>query len=96
MEAEPIQVRRLAVHVIMTTTKPHVCTSEIIALAWADDVSFDKIKRDTGLTEREVILVMRGHMKPRSFELWRARVSGRKAKHERKSRLRVIPDAGDL
>jgi uncharacterized protein (TIGR03643 family) len=62
-------------------------TSEIIALAWADDVSFDKIKRDTGLSERDVIKVMRGNLKPRSFELWRARVSGRKAKHERKARL---------
>jgi uncharacterized protein (TIGR03643 family) len=62
-------------------------TSEIIALAWADDVSFDKIKRDTGLSERDVIKVMRGNLKPRSFELWRARVSGRKAKHERKTRL---------
>jgi uncharacterized protein (TIGR03643 family) len=62
-------------------------TSEIIALAWADDVSFDKIKRDTGLSEREVIVIMRGHMKPRSFQLWRARVSGRQTKHERKSRL---------
>ena len=61
--------------------------SEIIALAWADDVSFDKIKRDTGLSERDVIVIMRGHLKPRSFELWRARVSGRKTKHERKSRL---------
>ncbi len=96
MEAEPIQPCSLAVHSAMTTIKPPISTSEIIALAWADDVSFDKIKRDTGLTEREVILTMRGHMKPRSFELWRARVSGRKAKHERKSRLRVMPDAGDL
>jgi uncharacterized protein (TIGR03643 family) len=61
--------------------------SEIIALAWADDVSFDRIKRETGLSEREVILIMRGRLKPRSFQLWRARVSGRRAKHERKSRL---------
>jgi uncharacterized protein (TIGR03643 family) len=69
-------------------------TSEIIALAWADDVSFDKIKRDTGLSERDVIKVMRGNLKPRSFKLWRARVSGRKAKHERK--VRLIEDADSL
>jgi uncharacterized protein (TIGR03643 family) len=64
-------------------------TSEIIALAWADDVSFDKIKRDTGLAERDVIRIMRGNLKRRSFEVWRERVSGRKAKHERKSRLLI-------
>jgi uncharacterized protein (TIGR03643 family) len=61
-------------------------TSEIIALAWADDVSFDKIKRDTGLAERDVIRLMRGNLKPGSFKVWRARVSGRKAKHEGKMR----------
>jgi uncharacterized protein (TIGR03643 family) len=72
---------------------PSSSTSEIIALAWADDVSFDKIKRDTGLSERDVIRVMRGNLKPRSFELWRARVSGRKAKHERKVRLIEKADA---
>jgi uncharacterized protein (TIGR03643 family) len=72
----------------MTFKNPSVSTSEIIALAWADDVSFDKIKRDTGLSERDVIVVMRGNLKPRSFAVWRARVSGRKAKHERKNRVR--------
>jgi uncharacterized protein (TIGR03643 family) len=66
---------------------PAISTSEIIALAWADDVSFDKIKRDTGLSESEVIRLMRGNLKRRSFEVWRARVSGRKAKHQRKARL---------
>ncbi len=68
----------------MTTTPS---TSEIIALAWADDVSFDKIKRDTGLAERDVIRLMRGNLKRRSFEVWRTRVSGRKTKHERKAFL---------
>jgi uncharacterized protein (TIGR03643 family) len=63
-----------------------VSTSEIISLAWADDVSFDKIKRDTGLSESDVIRIMRSNLKPRSFKLWRARVSGRKTKHEKKLR----------
>lgn len=67
--------------------KTNTSTSEIIALAWADDVSFDKIKRDTGLAERDVIRIMRGNLKPGSFRVWRARVSGRKAKHEGKMRL---------
>jgi uncharacterized protein (TIGR03643 family) len=68
----------------MTTT---TSTSEIIALAWADDVSFDKIKRDTGLAERDIIRLMRSNLKSGSFKVWRARVSGRKAKHERKAWL---------
>jgi uncharacterized protein (TIGR03643 family) len=80
----------------MTTVQSSISTSEIIALAWADDVSFDRIKRETGLSEREVILIMRGHLKPRSFALWRARVSGRRAKHERKNRLRDESDDGDF
>lgn len=61
--------------------------SEIIGLAWADDISFDRIKRDKGIPEREVIIIMRRNLKPRSFELWRERVSGRKMKHERKFKL---------
>ena len=58
---------------------------EIIELAWADDVSFDAIKAQTGLSEAEVIRVMRRTLKPSSFRLWRARVSGRPAKHALKS-----------
>jgi uncharacterized protein (TIGR03643 family) len=61
--------------------------SEIISLAWADDVSFDKIKHEKGISERDVIILMRQNLKKRSFELWRERVSGRKMKHERKFKL---------
>lgn len=59
--------------------------SEVITMAWADDVSFDKIKNDSGLGEGEVIKIMRSHLKKGSFKLWRKRVSGRKSKHEKKS-----------
>jgi uncharacterized protein (TIGR03643 family) len=61
--------------------------SEIIDFAWADDISFDKIKRDRGVSEPEVIAIMRRHLKLRSFNLWRKRVSGRKSKHEKKSKF---------
>jgi uncharacterized protein (TIGR03643 family) len=77
-------------------TFPKLSSSEIIAMAWADEISFDRIKRETGLAEGDVIRLMRGQLKPRSFALWRARVSGRKAKHERKSRLHTMSDTGDL
>jgi uncharacterized protein (TIGR03643 family) len=52
-------------------------------MAWCDDTSFDAIERQTGLVEKEVIKIMRAYMKPSSFRMWRKRVSGRKAKHEK-------------
>ncbi len=56
--------------------------SEIIALAWDDETSFDAIERQFGLSEGEVIKLMRRNMKASSFRMWRKRVSGRKTKHE--------------
>jgi len=72
---------------VMKTEYSPADISEIVGLAWADDISFDRIKRDKGICERDVIIIMRRNLKPRSFELWRQRVSGRKMKHERKSML---------
>ncbi len=68
---------------------PHTETfiNDIIRMAWADDISFDKIKKERGLTEAEVIKIMRGHLKAGSFKLWRKRVSGRSSKHEKRTRL---------
>jgi uncharacterized protein (TIGR03643 family) len=57
---------------------------EIIGLAWADEVSFDAIKQVVGFTEKQVIALMRANLKPGSFKVWRARVSGRKAKHQKR------------
>jgi uncharacterized protein (TIGR03643 family) len=56
---------------------------DYIAMAWADDASFNKIKRETGLSEADVIKLMRSHLKTGSFKLWRKRVSGRATKHEK-------------
>lgn len=56
-------------------------TSEVIALAWADDVPFEIIEKETGLSEPQVIAVMRKNLKPRSYRLWRKRVYGRATKH---------------
>ncbi len=63
--------------------KGDVTTSEIVAMAWDDETSFDNIEAQTGLSESEVIKIMRGHMKPSSFRMWRERVSGRASKHGR-------------
>ena len=56
----------------------------IIKLAWCDKTSFEKIKRIHGVSESEVIKIMRKELKPRSFKLWRTRVNGRTRKHEKK------------
>lgn len=61
--------------------------STIIRMAWADEISFDKIKKDKGLSEAEVIKIMRGNLKINSFKLWRKRVSGRNSKHEKRMKL---------
>ena len=63
----------------------------IIKLAWCDKSSFEKIKRIHGVTESEVIRLMRNNLKPRSFKLWRTRVTGRTRKHEMKRNLSEKP-----
>ena len=60
-------------------------SSEVIAMAWSDKVAFDDITALTGLSEAETIRVMRQNLKPSSFRLWRQRVTGRAAKHKRRS-----------
>ena len=57
--------------------------NSIIELAWCDKTSFDSIKLQTNLSEKEVIKIMRSNLKKTSFKLWRQRVYGRKAKHEK-------------
>lgn len=68
--------------------KPRVFTAEkiheVIGLAWADEISFDAIKEVAGLSEAEVIALMRANLKAGSFRAWRKRVSGRKAKHQKR------------
>lgn len=63
--------------------------NDIIRMAWADDISFEEIKRKRGISEAEVIRLMRRNLKPSSFKLWRKRVSGRGAKHEKRAKLRA-------
>lgn len=62
-----------------------ILINSIIEMAWADDVSFDKIKNEYGISEAEVIKIMRHTLKRSSFKLWRKRVSGRFSKHEKKA-----------
>jgi uncharacterized protein (TIGR03643 family) len=60
---------------------------KIIQLAWHDKTSFDEIKRKFNISEDSVIKIMRSNLKPRSFRLWRKRVTGRRSKHQKKSEI---------
>jgi uncharacterized protein (TIGR03643 family) len=65
----------------LTTLSPDEI-NRIIQMAWEDRTSFDAITVQFGLSEADVIKLMRKHMKRASFTLWRARVTGRKTKHD--------------
>ena len=53
----------------------------IIEMAWEDRTSYEAIQYQFGLSEKDVIALMRKEMKSSSFRMWRKRVSGRKTKH---------------
>jgi uncharacterized protein (TIGR03643 family) len=55
--------------------------SRIIEMAWEDRTPFEAIEINFGLNESAVIRLMRAQVKPRSFRLWRKRVSNRNTKH---------------
>ena len=55
--------------------------NRIIEMAWEDRTTFEAIKFQFNLSEKEVIKLMRSEMKIKSFKLWRKRVQGRKTKH---------------
>ena len=71
----------------MNQEKTEYFIDNIIHMAWADDISFDKIKAESGLSEAEIIKIMRSKLKASSFKLWRKRVSGRKSKHEKRTKF---------
>lgn len=56
----------------------------IIEMAWEDRTPFTAIAAQFGLSESDVIALMRQNLKPSSFKRWRQRVSGRRTKHLRK------------
>lgn len=55
----------------------------IIAMAWEDRTPFEAIEYQFGLSEQDVIEFMREQMHSRNFKKWRARVQGRKTKHQK-------------
>lgn len=57
------------------------CVSAIVAMAWQDNTPFEAIALQFEVSESQLIALMREHLKPRSFKVWRIRVRGRTAKH---------------
>ncbi|MBT8233906.1 MAG: TIGR03643 family protein [Saprospiraceae bacterium] len=57
----------------------------IIEMAWEDRTPFEAIKFQFGLSESDVIKLMRSELKEKSFKNWRKRVhSGISQKHLKK------------
>jgi uncharacterized protein (TIGR03643 family) len=56
----------------------------ILEMAWEDRTTFEAIELQFGLSEKQVIALMRREMKASSFRMWRERVSGRNTKHAAK------------
>lgn len=69
----------------MNQIKPTLSVSEtdrIIEMAWEDRTPFEAIQFQFGLSESQVIELMRRSLKRTSFNLWRKRVnSGISQKH---------------
>ena len=53
----------------------------LIEMCWEDRTPFEAIEYQFGLNEEDAIKIMRDNLKPKSFKVWRKRVSGRKTKH---------------
>ena len=65
---------------------------QVIKLAWHDRTSFDAINENLGVSESQVIDIMRANLKAGSFRAWRARVSGRVTKHRKLLKQQLKPD----
>ena len=58
------------------------------SLVWLGQIKFPlkKSKKKIGLTEKEVIFIMRKNLKKKSYIVWRKRVRGRISKHRKKTK----------
>ena len=62
---------------------------DVKGMAWSDKISFEEIKKKTGLKEKEVISFMRKNLKKKSYVIWRKRVRGRLSKHRKRSKVKL-------
>ena len=47
--------------------KKHKIYEDLIGMAWSDKISFEEIKKKTGVLEKEVINIMRKTLKKKSY-----------------------------
>ena len=62
---------------------------EVIGMAWSDKISFEEIKKKSGLSDSEVISIMRNNLKKKSYIVWRKRVRGRFSKHRKLNKKKL-------
>lgn len=75
----------------MSNTLSIVDTDRIIEMAWEDRTPFEAIKFQFGISEQEVIILMRNQLKASTFKLWRKRVhEGVSQKHAAKRSEEII------
>jgi uncharacterized protein (TIGR03643 family) len=79
----------------MNTLTP-IEIDRIIEMAWEDRTPFDAIKAQFGLSEAEVIDLMKREMRLQNWKKWRARVQGRRTKHQKKRSFTVGTHKCDL
>ena len=68
----------------MRIDKENYDIDSVIEMAWCDKTSFDTIKAKSNKNEKHVIKIIRTKLKKTSFKVWRERLYGRKAKHDKK------------
>lgn len=68
--------------------------NRIVEMAWEDRTPFEAIKAQFGLSESDVIELMKYEMKLSNWKKWRARVHGRATKHQVKL-SQVMLESGD-
>lgn len=64
---------------ILEKNQPDI--DRIIEMAWEDRTPFEAIFFQFGISEKELIDLMRRHSKASSFRMWRKRMTGRQTKH---------------
>ena len=62
-------------------------SDDLIRMALSDKVTFEDIYKKHGLTEKEVKVIMKTHLKLSSYINWRKRVQQRQYKHRKKYAL---------
>ena len=55
-------------------------TSLLVEMAWADEIPFQAIEKEFGLSPSETVKFMRANLKRSSFVIWRKRTAGNKMK----------------